>query len=150
MPEIQDRNDVRWSRPCPPGNATVMLGKLIVALCPDMPESSHRLLVSLVQERGYSEGELTLAVQEAHYDETTADNVRFAKRITPADIDRLVRTVRIDKQLVGSWITEEQRVNLLLRYPSLKPEGFYKASYDHHHNPLYKYSAKVAERKCQT
>ena len=126
-----------------------MLGELIVAVCPDMPEASHRLLVRIVSQRGYTEGELKTAIREAYYDEKTADNVRFAKCITPADIERLVRVVRIDRQLVGSLITEKQKFYLLLRYPSLKPEGFFRAGYDHHGNSEYRYSAKLAEKKCQ-
>jgi len=142
-------NSPDWLAECPKDYVARWIAPLVATVCPDMSDESVSMLMRLVEKRRYKKAELSIAVREAFYDPKLADNVRYAKRITPADIERLVKEVRYTRKLLvdkpALCIPHEMVLQILEKHPHLQAKHFIRNG---NHEPAeYIYSPKYEEKR---
>ena len=62
---------------------------------PEAQPEQIAVLTRLVSRRGYSQAELSYAVEELAFDETMNDKLRYKAPVTPADFERVIKSFEV-------------------------------------------------------
>lgn len=139
--------DEAWTEPAGEELVAQAVTKIVQLVQPsrETDEEWLQAFVGFVVGEGYTEGEIRHAAAALPKDEHLDNKLRYGRSFTPADIERVIKTVRRARANLKTSMTRAEMQTAIEMEPALSREDFGKR-HDQDNTPVFLLTAEARTR----